>query len=330
MNKNFDFIPEKRNKNTNVIQALIKGVNFDICTAISFDQNPKKQREKVLEKIRQLPKLTENSYKYSTSLTETQVEFVKRQSSFAHKLIRLAKYWNKTLFIDSYVSGRSTLIELIAIHTAIIEEQRPKQSLFRGFNEFLKSMSEFDKLNIVFDMFYSKAEIPTNVFEQKPLVLDPCNQYSNFVHFSEKIIKQFKDFANESLNRLNKLVNQLEIIPLFEQQPRIAPNEQVKRFLTPSKPWLIEVREQNGIELPDLTIRKNKNKKIIEIIKLYLINNIKIVENKSSPKELEKTVTEIIDFNIIINLKVHAGDGVFSVLVMIAMMQRSKFHLEIV
>ncbi len=185
----------------------------------------------------------------------------------------------------------------------MIEEQRPKKSLFRGFNEFLKSMSEFDKLNIVFDMFYSKAEIPINVIKQKPLVLDPCNQYNNFAHFSEKTIKQFKEFANESLNRLNKSVNQLEIIPLFElfeQQPRIAPNELINRFLNPSKSWLIEVRQQNGIELPDLTIRKNKkiNNKSIEIIKSYLINNIKIVENKSSPKELEKIVTEIINFNI--------------------------------
>jgi hypothetical protein len=169
MNESFNFISETE-KRKNAIKAIINGVKFDICAAINFDQNPNKQRQKVLEIIRRSPQPSKNSYKYSTSLTETQVEFVKMQSPFAHKLIRLAKYWNKTLFIDGFVSGRSSLIELIAIHEAIIEDQRPQKSLLRAFISFLKSMSNFDKLNSELLSSIIKQAISNNSTSESRLV----------------------------------------------------------------------------------------------------------------------------------------------------------------
>ncbi len=54
-----------------------------------------------------------------------------------HDLIRLANYWNKSLFLGEYISGRSSLIKLVAIHVAN-KEVKVNCYLLSGFKIFCK------------------------------------------------------------------------------------------------------------------------------------------------------------------------------------------------
>jgi len=166
----------------------------------------------VYERIRQLPHPAKDSYFLSGSLTETSIEFIKKQSPFAHNLIRLAKFWNKTIFIQEYISGRSTLIELIAIYAANKEEKYDRQSILRGFKSFLVLMKDFKTLNIVFEMFYKRNEVETYVSSQSPLILDPSNPHNNFAHdITENVINKFKEFAETSIKRLEEAYSRIPI-----------------------------------------------------------------------------------------------------------------------
>ncbi len=90
--------------------------------------------------------------------------------------------------MNKYISGRSSLIELIAINTAISEEKRPQKSLLCAFNSFLQSISRFSELDIIFDMFYAPNTIENDIKNQSPLVLDPSNSYNNFCRRIERNI----------------------------------------------------------------------------------------------------------------------------------------------
>ena len=106
------------------------------------------------------------------------MDFVKAQSPFAHELIRIAKYWNRTLYIKQYVRGRSVLIECVAIWAAIQEHKskeqpdkaqaaaigrdarrrstykdRKRQSLVSAFRRFLTFFANPDHLVIRFPPF---------------------------------------------------------------------------------------------------------------------------------------------------------------------------------
>lgn len=59
---------------------------------------------------------------------------MKRQDGFVHELIRLSKFWFKTL----YISDAKSIIEMICIHTAIKERIYDSLSYLRCFTQILK------------------------------------------------------------------------------------------------------------------------------------------------------------------------------------------------
>lgn len=73
------------------------------------------------------------SKELSSSLQFSVVEFVRRQKKqcpIAADIIRLAKYWYKSLLIEEYVYGAKYCIELIAISvTAEVERARDAEAL---------------------------------------------------------------------------------------------------------------------------------------------------------------------------------------------------------
>ncbi len=60
----------------------------------------------MLNKIRRAANPFKAAKDNSAGLTEAAVEFIKNQTSFAHKMARLGKFWNSTLMFDGYISGR--------------------------------------------------------------------------------------------------------------------------------------------------------------------------------------------------------------------------------
>uniref|UniRef100_T1IMN7 2'-5'-oligoadenylate synthetase 1 domain-containing protein n=1 Tax=Strigamia maritima TaxID=126957 RepID=T1IMN7_STRMM len=209
----------------------VEGFKINIVPAINFSQNNAKQREKTLQRIKlDYPEPSRDWYRYSSSLIHGQVEFLDRQTPFTINLIRLAKYWNRSIYIGEYVAGRTTLIEVMAVYAAQLEDR----SLIGAFSIFLDLMRNLKLVNITFDMFYPLSEVNEYLLEERPLVLDPTNPYNNLAHdlFSNnKVRKKFELFAEVSIQRLGSSVSDL-----FAMQPHYS-----TVFVSCSRRWLVDV-----------------------------------------------------------------------------------------
>ena len=127
---------------------------------------------------------------------ESAVEFVSEQKPFVHSLIRLCRFWNKSLYINKNLSGRITVIQLLAIHAGQVQDgiTDSKWPMVDAFMGFLRLMSELDKVNICFGK--SKPAISMS----PPLLLDPINPYVNHLsHWPKEANELFRKFARETL-----------------------------------------------------------------------------------------------------------------------------------
>jgi hypothetical protein len=235
------------------IQFEVDHIGFDLLPATNFvNLSPQPggevlariQAEKALECITKNP--GRDGYKYGSACAEQQVEFLKNQSPFVHSVVRLAKFWNKTLHQFPYISGRSTMIELIAIHAATIQEQG-QRSCLEGFKIFLTLMKEFDKLSII---FFEGSQVPAFVRDQRPLVLDPVNPYNNFADFRDdnkaNVISKFKEYSSTTLARLNGFTG---LPHLFEVQPKIF----IPAILQPPN-WVVSPKTMKLVN-PKMNVR---------------------------------------------------------------------------
>lgn len=118
----------------------------------------------------------------------------------------------------------------------------------------------------------------------------------------------FQEFAKVSLNRLEKYFQKIlnDLISIYELQPQKLYQQFRHHFRDPNN-WCIGIRERNNENHPKI-IHRNEYKKVnkisVEIIKHYIMNDIKVVINANSSsirlikEELLRSITEIIDRNI--------------------------------
>uniref|UniRef100_T1JEY7 2'-5'-oligoadenylate synthetase 1 domain-containing protein n=1 Tax=Strigamia maritima TaxID=126957 RepID=T1JEY7_STRMM len=276
------------------LQATVDGFEFDIVPAVNFSQNPAVQRRRVLEEIGKLRHPSKDGYRWSSSLIYDQVEFIKKQSSFAHHVIRLAKFWNRSIYIEEYVSGRSTIIELIAVHAAKeVERQYNEESLVRAMHLFFSMMRNLKSVNITFHMSYPPSQVENYVLQQRPLVLDPSNPYNNFAYDlcrKDRVRGKFEQFAQVSIHRLSSVFG---LFVLFELQPSFL------SFSMPrAKGWLVSVDnapdQSKRIKVIERNVRGNHE--AVKKLKHYICYNVRFLQAEAKSKnELKKAVQKSID-----------------------------------
>lgn len=297
---------------SNSIRVIIDNIKFDVVPATNFSHDIVKQREQAMNKIRNLENPSRQGYKYSSSMAETQVEFIRNQSEFAHNFIRLAKYWNKTLFITTYLSGRSSMIEMIALYIAKAEEKiYPTVSILRAFRNFLESMTHLNDMKIIFEDYYKINDINdiriNDILEQRPLVLDPSNPFNNLAHpliQNQNAKEIFQKFAMTTLDRIDRGFSNYCFNRIFDPQPAVAPIEEVKKSLPSVKiidSWIFTIKEEKSDKSPSIIIRnEEKTDKLgVEIVKHYLSKNINVLNNDIKTKhEMDELIKRIISDTI--------------------------------
>lgn len=196
------------------------GFVVEILPAVNLVHNPqslnfaKVQLDEVTRKIARHP--TTHAY-YRNSLVEDQLGFMRQQTPFTQDLVRLAKFWYKSLFFGEYIPGGITIIELIAVCAA----KRRVKSLHDAFIMFLSYLNRLDHLRCAFytgssggwDNFVdtSRASIPPQVLKLTPsvnlnnvgrFILEPANPSNDFLtHVSIFHIKKFMVFARDCMDR---------------------------------------------------------------------------------------------------------------------------------
>jgi len=191
-------------------------INFDLSVGVNLEGYFfTDQKSGTMAKIKEMKDPGKKGHVYGPSLAEYHVAFVRDTSAFAHKIIRLAKYWNKNVNISDYVSGRSLLIEMVALRACGSEEKDIFQTMIR----FLELMADFENLSFYFTKYYSDSwlwgEIPNEILKQKPLVLDPVNPYNNLARLPTYIINEFSDAASTSLAKLKNWENFTDPMDIF-------------------------------------------------------------------------------------------------------------------
>jgi hypothetical protein len=217
------------------LQFTIDGIDFDLLPTTNMvplknmsGDTVTTQHRLMLEKIKGSPDLRRAATDNSAGLTEAAVEFVKRQTAFVHKVARLAKFWNTTVFYPKYVSGRSSIMEALAIKAGKEEEEEnTNPSMLRAFRLFLVKVREIRTTNLGFYSFYRQEDVPAHILQQRPLLLDPSNPYNNFLHgLKEDAAKVFAKCASETLSRFANVEGvcgaQPDAVSLFEPQPPIS------------------------------------------------------------------------------------------------------------
>ena len=274
--------------NPKILQFSIKGVDFDLVVVdnLAVGQNAgasfsvqQLQANQVFSKNHPLP---DDDRVTSARLVETNVAFAAEQSSFAHEIARLAKFWNKTLILElklnkPYVSGRSSIMETVAFEAAREEEQncqRQKTNL-GAFKRFLGMISKIDKLEIRHDKFWKEQKIP---FEEAmgsirpPYIMEPSSPKNNFLKDMESPKKLFEKFAKETLDRLDKFPrNRTE---LFENQPKWQNGSEESINI---QEWSIGTTTTFSTHV-DIKYRSDVNnmnhKKVVGFLQKYMMPNI--------------------------------------------------------
>ena len=134
----------------------------------------------------------------------------------------MAKYWNSTITYDGYISGRSSIFELLGIDAGREEERlnHYNPSTRDAFRRFLERVTMIDSQRIAYYEYYRQSDVPPSVMQQTPLLLDPSSPYNNFMtRFDAQARAPFKAYAAESLRRLRTVRNGSDLKMLFAPQP---------------------------------------------------------------------------------------------------------------
>ena len=136
-------------------------------------------------------------------------------------MARLAKYWNSTITYDGCISGRSSIFELLGVDAGKNEERLRgyNPSTREAFKRFLETVAAVDTQRIAYFENYSRSDIPSSVWQQTPLLLDPSNPYNNLMtRFPPEARAVFKARAAESLRRLRNVHSDSDFKMLFAPQ----------------------------------------------------------------------------------------------------------------
>ena len=297
------------------IQFRIDVFDFDFLPASNFveknglsgDSLIDQQQRSTLDRIKHDP--SKLCHRYSAGLSQAVVRFMKKQSSFVHDMVRIAKFWFKTVYIEKNISGAKTLIELVAVHAAN-QYQFEENNHLKGFVKFLELIRSFESLRIVFREEYKFPEHQMAQNERTPIVMDPSNPYNNFARdwMSESYSQDrmnLMQYATETLRRVNFFLDntacqQNFLERLFVPQPLLIP-EIPEELL---KANFMVSSESKVRRYPELKIRNEKITKnpalilSLEMIKMHLL--VIMASNKSADNVycLRSAVQEMVSGSI--------------------------------
>ncbi|UJR21885.1 hypothetical protein I4U23_024957 [Adineta vaga] len=303
------------------IQFSIQGFGFDILPAPNYagpNHDYMVQAECVWNKIseaRNSSKEKNVSYIYSSGLSELALWFIQKQTASIHDLCRLAKFWNCTVLFKQHVSGRSSFIEYLAVKAGQEEECAAitnKLSILRVFRRFLKHLTDYKQMGIVFNDFYSQKMTP---LYKKPFLVDPSNPHNNFLDgVPHDFLPTLSKYAQETLYRLDRCEQNftVEFEKLFDPQPDFRNIFRQEYRIVPSE-IVIGSRQNHPGQSPTLIQRREVfDRNTIEYLKTsmacvlaHLVNTIRDVSEEEIVKKAQSACKDLI------NRTIYNGNDVF-------------------
>jgi len=322
----------------------LKFVMDDIPFELSIAQNNTtgnredvvvEQRRKSMLRIMQTNNYKSSIGELGVQISESSVMFMESKTKLTRDVARLAKYWDQHQLFRKYVHGRSTIIELLATKAALEEENKSHSFpfseynyyLMKSFQTFLEYLHQIEEANIVFLEYYDRSDIPVEIIQQRPLLLDPINPYNNLLgeecgygygkfEFVPENLIEFKVFisnaAGKTLEFYSKAfddtgVTDERLITLFSTPPslihqvsrvekRLLPKNYLIGVYSNSNPKVLNLNINSAKSMPDYVNRKshaisykNDIEPLIKAYSGFICTYAKIRKNLSD-KELENQV----------------------------------------
>lgn len=187
------------------IQIKADNMNFEICVAIRFHMDPLDQVRLTMARMNILPDPVVYGHYFSPGLDVVHVLFIKKQTEFTRNLIRLAKFWDKHIVLEKPLTGRSALIELIAVKIAQEDElKKAIPTISAAFWQFLLRVQDFNNLNIAWTVCYTLSDVQSEIASERPLVLDPANPYNNLAKIDKANIDKYIAQATQTMEKMKK------------------------------------------------------------------------------------------------------------------------------
>ena len=184
--------------------AVGAGFEFDLLVAPDLagksPQNPEKQQLAAL--LHKIWTTDEDTRRYRSAFSESVVSFFKRQPESINCLIRLCKFWSKSLnFTHVHAPpSLSYMCELVAVHCGANLHDGSVPSLEASFESFLKEMANYKNMNIFWFEEYKEGHVQNGILSQRPLILEPVNPTNNIcASFSPSQWEVIAASARESL-----------------------------------------------------------------------------------------------------------------------------------
>ena len=184
-------------------------VAFDASSGFRYDskmQQQQLQREGIMKIIKSKGSISERielSRKFSPSLGEAMIEFIKKQSPATHELIRMAKLWVKFAGPPrESVQGFSTLLEIVCVHAA--ETTHEPNCVLSAFKQFLLLLTMHMIWGIKQKVVSMLSSEESRMIMQKPFVINPENPYEN-MYKGENVREFLNILASGASNTLYKL-----------------------------------------------------------------------------------------------------------------------------
>jgi len=238
-------IDEKISKHSRSLSFCFKnGIEVDLLPESNITDY-----DEVISLLIKYPK--DLSHLYNPSFVDKQIYFMSKQDSGfdTHSLIRVAKYWYKTLYLGESFKGGSVMIETLCVASAREEVgfEKDKRSMLRAFTRVIDMITKLDSLkmalvpnkwkkdkktgkrrpttwkrvpeqdfsshwNIVPDIVGTKE-----ILERKAFVIDPTNPFQDFLEpNSTSVIQRVMEFAEITRTRLSQLVEKARIDPAHD------------------------------------------------------------------------------------------------------------------
>ena len=131
---------------------------------------------------------------YDAATAPKQVEFVKTQPEAVKSIIRIVQTWNRA----SPSPVPEYLVELISIYACTPKTAGAVFEPLSALSRVFEIIADFDNQRIFWEKYYKINLVPSAVFTEQPLVLDPTNPTNNLARNVD--VSAFKQRAKEVLD----------------------------------------------------------------------------------------------------------------------------------
>ncbi|CAL8144663.1 unnamed protein product [Orchesella dallaii] len=290
--------------------SFTNGITVDLIPAAKIEPHETKRVFKEM-------KHHKYAYFYNPSFVKDQIAFMDSQDAFTHTLIRLSKFWLKSLYLGESFSGGSAMMELIGVVAAQRERENKILSITRAFLKVLDIVKNLKSTKIAFKrlsnenlkkwsiIFPDKLSnnsknirelVPhvvgkPDILSRKCFMVDPANPFKDYLEDkTSSVLERLIGFAGITQHRIQMVLDGFrtfgkDILTVFEPIPGIEAIAETDNTVSFPKNILLALNDDDefpvSVHIKAIVWKKRiyKNPKAVRAIDILKKNLLTVVHS---------------------------------------------------